>query len=160
MPQLRRSGRARGEPYNWTNLGSVSPCSIPEAKDAVSGGEERGEKQSWGARRPAQGFCGGRAAGEVEEVTVRRRPDQDKSLSRGGDQRQGTGPRGVGSRRIPFGLEGGFTGAAGPAGKTRREIAKTHCYCCLLSTYWMPTIVLRFPVREAQGRRHGSQSVG
>lgn len=65
-----------------------------------------------------KGFWGGRAAGEVEEVTVRRRPDQDKSLSRG-DQRQGTGPRGVGSRRIPFGQEGGFTGAAGPAGKTR-----------------------------------------
>ena len=82
MPQLRRSGRARGEPYNWTNLGSVSPCSIPEAKDAVSGGEERGEKQSWGARRPAQGFCGGRAAGDGptspgpgQKLEQRRRPE-------------------------------------------------------------------------------------
>lgn len=124
MPQLRRSGRARGEPYNWTNLGSVSPCSIPEAKDAVSGGEERGEKQSWGARRPAQGFCGGRAAGEVEEVTVRRRPDQDKSLSRGGDQRQGTGPRGVGSRRIPFGLEGWVHGSSWTCRKNQTRDSK------------------------------------
>ena len=49
MPQLWRSGRARGESYNWTNLGSVSPYSTPEAKNAVSGGEDRGERQSWGA---------------------------------------------------------------------------------------------------------------
>lgn len=150
LPQLWRSGRARGESYNWTNLGSVSPYSTPEAKDAVSGGE-RGERQSCGYGDSGLLWGTGRGRGERGDGS-----DAAPARTEAGAVAEGRG------RELD--LEGWGAGASRWGWKVgsgeQLELQEkpdetwpgpTNCYRPLLSTYWEPTIILSSPLRGGSG---------
>ena len=145
MPQLWRSGRARGESYNWTNLGSLSPYSTPEAKDAVSGGEDRGERQSWGRGDSGLLWGTGRGRGERGDGSDAARA---RTEARAEAEARGREPdlEGWGAGASRWGWKVGSGEQLDLQGKPDETWpGPTNCCRPLLSTCWEPTGILSSP---------------